>query len=73
MKVFIIFSKVLDRVIERAKNIFVDEDERKNKRRETEEESSIYCVTCGHEIHTGSALKHMEKCFNKVGFLNLLF
>uniref|UniRef100_A0A146M154 CXXC-type zinc finger protein 1 n=1 Tax=Lygus hesperus TaxID=30085 RepID=A0A146M154_LYGHE len=58
----------LDKVIERAKNIYTDEDEDKygkSKRKETEEESSIYCVTCGHEIHTGSALKHMEKCFNK--------
>lgn len=32
---------------------------------EKEEEASVYCVTCGHEIHTSSAIKHMEKCFSK--------
>lgn len=31
-----------------------------------DDESSIYCVTCGHEIHTSTAIKHLEKCFNKV-------
>uniref|UniRef100_T1HMQ8 CXXC-type zinc finger protein 1 n=1 Tax=Rhodnius prolixus TaxID=13249 RepID=T1HMQ8_RHOPR len=30
-----------------------------------DDESSIYCVTCGHEIHTSTAIKHLEKCFNK--------
>lgn len=31
-----------------------------------DEEMSMHCVTCGHEIHTRTAVKHMEKCFNKV-------
>ncbi|XP_014289319.1 CXXC-type zinc finger protein 1 [Halyomorpha halys] len=35
------------------------------KENEREEEASVYCVTCGHEIHTSSAIKHMEKCFSK--------
>lgn len=26
---------------------------------------SMYCITCGHEIHSRTAIKHMEKCFNK--------
>lgn len=30
-----------------------------------EEDSSIYCITCGQEIHTSTAVKHMEKCFLK--------
>ena len=29
------------------------------------EMTSMYCITCGHEIHTRTAIKHMEKCFNK--------
>lgn len=26
---------------------------------------SMHCITCGHEIHNRTAIKHMEKCFNK--------
>lgn len=26
---------------------------------------SMYCITCGHEIHSRTAIRHMEKCFNK--------
>ncbi|KAK9499970.1 hypothetical protein O3M35_002897 [Rhynocoris fuscipes] len=69
----------LDALVERAKNTkvpeeyLVDETEkvknpkgRRPKGQETEDESSsIYCVTCGHEIHTSTAIKHFEKCFNK--------
>ena len=33
---------------------------------EDEGEMSMYCITCGHEIHSRMAIKHMEKCFNKV-------
>ena len=38
---------------------------------EVEEESEaafLYCVTCGHEIPSRRAVKHMETCFNKVIF-----
>lgn len=38
---------------------------RGRKENDKEEEASVYCVTCGHEIHTSSAIKHMEKCFSK--------
>jgi COMPASS component SPP1 len=31
-----------------------------------EQEISIYCITCGHEIHARTGVRHMEKCFNKV-------
>ncbi|BET00710.1 CpG Hypothetical protein protein zinc finger C terminal domain [Nesidiocoris tenuis] len=57
----------LDRIVERGKTMTADDEDcrPKNKRKEPEEDSSIYCVTCGHEIHISSAIKHMEKCFNK--------
>jgi COMPASS component SPP1 len=53
----------LDAIVERAKNFFVDPDAEEEV--EEEYEASIYCITCGHEIHSRSAIKHMEKCFNK--------
>lgn len=33
--------------------------------KEPDEEMSTYCITCGHEIHSRTAVKHMEKCFVK--------
>ena len=53
----------LDRVCERGRRGTVDlaalEDD-------TEEEPhSIHCVTCGHEVPTRNAIRHMEKCFGK--------
>lgn len=55
--------KELDYIVERAKHASVDP----NVEYENEEESemSMYCITCGHEIHSKTAIKHMEKCFNK--------
>lgn len=52
----------LDAILERAKNATVAEEEEKE---EEEGEMSMYCITCGHEIHSRTAIKHMEKCFNK--------
>ncbi|KAJ2941988.1 hypothetical protein O0L34_g10902 [Tuta absoluta] len=33
--------------------------------KEADDETSMYCITCGHEIHSRTAVKHMEKCFIK--------
>ncbi|CAH0388986.1 unnamed protein product [Bemisia tabaci] len=54
--------KELDAVIERAKQSEVDESAQDDAE---EDEMSMYCITCGHEIHSRTAIKHMEKCFNK--------
>lgn len=54
----------LDAIIERAKNAMIDP----NADFDYDEESevpSMYCITCGLEIHSKTAIKHMEKCFNK--------
>lgn len=55
--------KELDIVIERAKNANIDPNQENDN--EDDAEISTYCVTCGHEIHSRTAIKHMEKCFNK--------
>lgn len=57
------FLQELDAVIERAKQSEVDESAQDDAE---EDEMSMYCITCGHEIHSRTAIKHMEKCFNKV-------
>ncbi|XP_046395582.1 CXXC-type zinc finger protein 1-like isoform X1 [Ischnura elegans] len=55
--------KKLDEVVELAKTVTVDP--RSEDEVEEEGEMSMYCITCGHEIHSRTAVRHMEKCFNK--------
>jgi len=54
----------LDRIVELAKHATIDPQADVDDNDDTE--SSMYCITCGHEIHSRTAIKHMEKCFNKV-------
>lgn len=56
--------KELDLHIEQSKLFPIDEKFQENLD-STEDDSSMYCVTCGHEIHTRFAVRHMERCFNK--------
>lgn len=35
---------------------------------EGSESAYVYCVTCGHELPSRRAIKHMHSCFNKVFF-----
>lgn len=53
----------LDLLVERAKRCVIDPKAAENN--DNEDESSMYCITCGHEIHSRFAIRHMEKCFNK--------
>lgn len=53
----------LDLLVERAKRCIIDP--RAAESNDNEDESSMYCITCGHEIHSRFAIRHMEKCFNK--------
>lgn len=53
----------LDAIVERARHAVIDPNAEGDAEDETE--MSMYCITCGHEIHSRTAIKHMEKCFNK--------
>ena len=55
--------KELDQLVEMSNRCVLDEKFKENF--DIEDESSMYCVTCGHEIHTRTAIRHMERCFNK--------
>lgn len=56
--------KELDQIIDRAKRATIDPNLDQDNEDEGEM-STNYCITCGHEIHSRTAIKHMEKCFNK--------
>lgn len=58
--------KVLDDILEKSKLLTIDLNQVVPNENE---DMSMYCVTCGHEIHTRTAIKHMEKCFNKACIL----
>ncbi|GBP58620.1 CXXC-type zinc finger protein 1 [Eumeta japonica] len=51
----------LDELVQKAKNATILPTDEK----EPDDETSMYCITCGHEIHSRTAVKHMEKCFVK--------
>lgn len=53
----------LDAVVDHARTLTLEP--RENVANNEEDESSMYCITCGHEIHSRTAIRHMEKCFNK--------
>ncbi|XP_022236468.1 CXXC-type zinc finger protein 1-like [Limulus polyphemus] len=56
----------LEELIKDAKKTSLAHDDESQEGDTDEGELSVYCVTCGHEIGARTALKHMEKCFNKV-------
>uniref|UniRef100_A0A2M4BLR3 CXXC-type zinc finger protein 1 n=1 Tax=Anopheles marajoara TaxID=58244 RepID=A0A2M4BLR3_9DIPT len=53
----------LDLLVDRAKRCTLDPTALDGT--DMEDEMSMYCITCGHEIHSKTAIRHMEKCFNK--------
>lgn len=57
----------LDLLVDRAKKCTLDARAVSDAAETAAEqdEQSMYCITCGHEIHSKTAIRHMEKCFNK--------
>ena len=64
----------LDKVIERANFEKINPNVEKEREKLIDSsETEIYCVTCGQICSEKHALKHMEKCFNKVENFYYLF
>lgn len=55
----------LDLLVDRAKRSTLDPGGAAETDDQDQDEQSMYCITCGHEIHSKTAIRHMEKCFNK--------
>ena len=58
----------LERIVERGLAETVDPAADDEMEDEGGEGQGVYCVTCGHEVATRRAIKHMENCFNKVTY-----
>ena len=58
----------LDKLIEDGKHalpLSAEEEADFDEKAEAENEMSIHCVSCGHEVGYRLAVRHMERCFNK--------
>lgn len=56
-------QRELHLMITESKKLTPKEDEIDEN--ETDNELVIYCVTCGHEVASRNAMRHMERCFIK--------
>ncbi|XP_053211936.1 CXXC-type zinc finger protein 1-like [Panonychus citri] len=58
-------QKELDSMIAEAKKLPAISEDEADDSESGDAELMIYCVTCGHEIASRTAMRHMERCFNK--------
>ncbi len=54
--------ETLERLIEKGKEQTIND----NDEEEDETEMTVYCVTCGSDVQARTAIRHMERCYNKV-------
>ena len=62
---FLSFQELIDRgklqPIEKEK----EDEEEGDTEKPSEAEMTVHCVTCGQDLHTKTAIRHMERCYNK--------
>ena len=62
---FLLFQELIDRgklqPIEKEK----EDEEEGDTEKPSEAEMTVHCVTCGQDLHTKTAIRHMERCYNK--------
>ena len=56
----------LEDLISRAKAQTIDQDKEDEEEETESAETYVHCVTCGSDIQTRTAIRHMERCYNKV-------
>lgn len=54
----------LEELILRGKQQTMDEDDEDDEDEGCE--MTVHCVTCGADVQTRTAIRHMERCYNKV-------
>ena len=60
--------KMLEDLIAKGKTLKVEEkDDSDDEGAEMAEMMTVHCVTCGANVQTATAVRHMERCYNKVG------
>ena len=55
---------MLENIIEKGKTLKLEENEDSDE--EEPGEMTVFCVTCGANVQIHTAIRHMERCYNKV-------
>ncbi len=55
---------MLECLIAKAKTLTMEESGEEEE--EEAGEMTIFCITCGANVQTLTAIRHMERCYNKV-------
>jgi len=56
----------LEELIAKGKKCTVEEKRDSDDEEDDVESATVHCVTCGSDVQTRTAIRHMERCYNKV-------
>ena len=58
--------RALEELIAEGKSQTIDERDSDDEDDSTAAEMTVHCVTCGSDVQTRTAIRHMERCYNKI-------
>jgi len=58
--------RALEELIAEGKSQTIDERDSDDEDDSKAVEMTVHCVTCGADVHTSTAIRHMERCYNKI-------
>ena len=57
--------KALEDLIAKGKSQTIEERDSDDEDDSSAMEMTVHCVTCGSDVQTRTAIRHMERCYNK--------
>ena len=58
--------QLLERVIAKGKELTVKDESDSDEDHDASDFETVHCITCGADVHTNTAIRHMERCYNKI-------
>lgn len=58
--------RTLEELITRGKAQLIEEKDEDDEDDTSAAEMTVHCVTCGSDVQTRTAIRHMERCYNKI-------
>ena len=58
--------KALEDLIAKGKSQTIEERDSDDEDDSSAMEMTVHCVTCGSDVQTRTAIRHMERCYNKM-------
>ena len=56
----------LEELIARGKRCSIEEKRDSDDEDDDVESATVHCVTCGSDVQSRTAIRHMERCYNKI-------